>query len=152
MAIGVGGAAGAIARALVAGGVERWIASRRQDSVLAASGESLAAAVSFDPTGYRWTGTLAVNLIGCLLMGMLWRGLDHPGLPSWLRTDWARAGLLTGALGAFTTFSTFGIDLLHLFGERRVGLAAAYAGLSVALGVILVRVGHDVAGLVAGTR
>lgn len=66
-------------------------------------------------------GTLTVNVIGSLLMGLLYvflfERLD-------LATEW-RAGILIGLLGAFTTFSTFSIETLNLIeaGEQiRAGI------------------------------
>lgn len=58
-------------------------------------------------------GTLAVNVIGSLLMGMLYvLMLDRLAAGS----EW-RAFLLVGLLGAFTTFSTFSIETLLLMQE-----------------------------------
>ena len=55
-------------------------------------------------------GTLTVNVIGSLLMGLLYVFLFER---MDLSTEW-RAGVLIGLLGAFTTFSTFSIETLNL--------------------------------------
>jgi len=58
-------------------------------------------------------GTLAVNVLGSLLMGFLYVMLvDKLALgPQW------RAALLIGLLGAFTTFSTFSMETLESGGS-----------------------------------
>lgn len=54
-------------------------------------------------------GTLAVNVIGSLLMGFLsiWT------IDRLFATEWKMA-ILVGLLGAFTTFSTFSLDTFYL--------------------------------------
>ena len=74
-------------------------------------------------------GTLAVNVLGCLLMGILFvffleRLSDNTVL---------RAGVLIGVLGGFTTFSTFSIETLNLMEHGAYLKAATNAVLSVVL-------------------
>jgi CrcB protein len=54
-------------------------------------------------------GTLAVNVLGCLLMGFLSVFM----LERFASVEW-RSALLIGLLGAFTTFSTFSLETLNL--------------------------------------
>jgi CrcB protein len=56
-------------------------------------------------------GTLAVNILGSLLMGFLFVLFVERMMVS---AEW-RLGLLVGLLGAFTTFSTFSLETLALF-------------------------------------
>ncbi len=79
--------------------------------------------------------TLAVNLVGSFVMGLL--------IASALR-DTARLFLLTGMLGAFTTFSTFSIETLALVQDGRLWAAAAYVALSVVGGLLLAALGYTV--------
>jgi fluoride exporter len=87
-------------------------------------------------------GTLAANLIGGLLVGLLITWLNrHPALPPELRLL-----LITGFLGGLTTFSTFSAEVVTLFarGEHLWGLAAAAAHLfgSLALTAIGIWIVH----------
>jgi CrcB protein len=74
-------------------------------------------------------GTLAVNVLGSLLMGFLYVMLvDKLALgPQW------RAALLIGLLGAFTTFSTFSMETLNLVEAGEVVKALLNILLSVSL-------------------
>ena len=89
------------------------------------------AAVHWFGTGFPW-GTLAVNVVGSFAMGLIvelsalvW----SPGLQ-------LRAFLTVGILGAFTTFSTFSLDVAVLYERGALGLAAGYIVLSVVLSVV----------------
>jgi len=55
-------------------------------------------------------GTLAVNLIGCFLIGFLM----HVGIATTLLSRTARMMLTIGFLGAFTTFSSFSYETIRL--------------------------------------
>ena len=84
-------------------------------------------------------GTLAVNILGCLLLGMLFtmRNMDAS---RW--NDVTHSGMTVGFLGALTTFSTFGFEttrhfqnaqhglgMLNITSNLLLGLAAVYCGL-----------------------
>ncbi len=70
--------------------------------------------------GDSWPyGTLAVNLIGSFMIGFLWQLFETVTY-----TDNTRLLIFTGGLGAFTTFSTFGLESVTLLqaGRSRDGL------------------------------
>ncbi|HED17127.1 MAG TPA: fluoride efflux transporter CrcB [Gammaproteobacteria bacterium] len=74
-------------------------------------------------------GTLAVNVLGSLLMGILYILLLERVS---LSMEW-RAALQIGLLGAFTTFSTFSIETLLLIENGELSRAAVNIILSVVL-------------------
>jgi CrcB protein len=82
-------------------------------------------------------GTFVVNVLGCLMAGLL-AGLaeEHD-----LISPEARLLLFTGVLGGFTTFSAFGLETMFLLRKGEVAIAAANVGLSVALGLAALWVG-----------
>ncbi len=85
-------------------------------------------------------GTLTVNVVGCLLIGIL-AGLVTRSI---IGMD-ARAFLVVGVLGGFTTFSAFGLETVELIrrGEHFVGLSNV--ALSVALCLVAVWAGLKIA-------
>ncbi len=86
-------------------------------------------------------GTLAVNLVGCLLIGLLSGLFAGPQL---IREEY-RIGLTVGILGGFTTFSTFGLETFTLSNDGQFRLAALNVALSCGLGVAAVWLGYRAA-------
>lgn len=90
-------------------------------------------------------GTLAVNLIGCALIGLLagWLGVgvtgSTPPNPAW------RPLLIVGVLGGFTTFSAFGIETVFMLRSGHYLPAGTYVLASTVLGITLASVGYAIA-------
>lgn len=79
--------------------------------------------------GRAWpAGTLAVNVVGSLVIGFLYFWLASRGALAERTT----ALLLVGLLGGFTTFSAFSLDTLSLWLDGHPGRALAYVAASVA--------------------
>lgn len=82
-----------------------------------------------------WTafpvGTLAVNVLGSFLMGIL---AEYLALKAHMPQSW-RLFLTTGILGGFTTFSAFSLDAALLYERGKPALAAAYVLGSVILSI-----------------
>lgn len=86
-------------------------------------------------------GTLAVNVIGCLLIGLLGglaevREIMHPN---------ARMFVMVGMLGGFTTFSTFGYETFALGRDGESLLALANIAAQVVVGLFAVWAGFTLA-------
>ena len=79
-----------------------------------------------------YLATLAVNLLGCLVIGYLYASfLQRSDLPPELRS-----GLIIGFLGALTTFSSFSLDGLRLLESGQPATAFGYIGVSVMGGLL----------------
>ena len=99
LAVGLGGFLGAIARYTMGGFVDARLNTR-----------------------FPW-GTLAVNVLGCLLIGLLLGLVSGRGQLS--ISESTRLFLVTGFLGSMTTFSTFGHETIELIQQDNAGESAA---------------------------
>lgn len=119
--VGVGGFAGSVLRYAVSGAAQR-----------------VSHALS-----WPW-GTLAVNVLGCLLIGIL----SHLAVARGALTSHARALLIVGFLGGFTTFSTFSNETFGLIQIHDTGAALANLAAQVGLGLGAVWLGHAIGALI----
>ena len=91
---------------------------------------------------FPW-GTFAVNLVGCLLIGILFGLTERGGSFS----PHMKVLLITGFCGGFTTFSTFAHENYLLLNDSRFWILFLYAVLSFAFGLLLAHAGHALARL-----
>jgi fluoride exporter len=117
----VGGAVGAPSRYLV----DRWVQTWHRSA-------------------YPW-GTFAVNVMGCLVLGLVAGAVDAAEGPAWLLTL-----VGTGFCGALTTFSTFSFETVRLVEEAVVRIAVAYLAGSVAAGLAVCALGWAVGSALTG--
>ena len=83
-------------------------------------------------------GTFFINVTGCLAMGFFIT-LAFERVPT--VAPEVRLMVATGFLGAYTTFSTYGLETNVLWRDRSYSLAAFYWAGSAILGVIAVQLG-----------
>ena len=114
--VALGGALGALARY----GISGWVYDRLGEN-------------------FPW-GTLVVNLVGCLALGLVIRWLQVSAVAPEVRPF-----LTIGVLGAFTTFSTFSYETVALLQEGQWLRAGLYMGGSVVLGLIAMVAGMALA-------
>jgi CrcB protein len=119
--VGVGGFIGSVMRYLLSGYVQQY--ARGADFPL---------------------GTLAVNMIGCFVIGFL----ASLGEARGIFQDGSRAFIFVGILGGFTTFSSFGNETWDLIRGDQFMNALANIGASVILGLLAVWLGRLVAGMI----
>lgn len=115
--IAIGGSLGAVARYLFAGFVHSRI------------------------SGTFPIGTLCVNVLGCLAMGVVMGLIEDKGVlgPS------ARWIIVIGFLGSFTTLSALGYETVELLNDGQIAVAAANAVGNFALGIGAVILGRLIA-------
>jgi CrcB protein len=119
--VALGGAAGAVARYVVDG----WVSERTGGT-------------------FPW-GTLAVNLTGSFVLGLLFAlAIEGNVLPAGIRGP-----VMIGFIGAYTTFSTLMLESWRLWEDGAAGLALANAGGSAVLGLLAVVVGLTIGRAVA---
>jgi CrcB protein len=75
--------------------------------------------------GFPWT-TLAVNVIGCAVIGVFMVVITEV----WAAHRLVRPFFGTGVLGGFTTFSTYAVDIQRLVEDGRALTGLAYLGLT----------------------
>lgn len=92
-------------------------------------------------------GTLVVNVIGCLVIGLLTVLFTGPML---IREEY-RLAVLVGLLGGFTTFSTFAYETVMLTDSGQFGLAALNLLLSNGLGLTAAWLGARLAVAIYGS-
>tara|TARA_B100000586_G_C20091965_1_gene420533 strand:+ start:123 stop:500 length:378 start_codon:yes stop_codon:yes gene_type:complete len=82
------------------------------------------------------TGIIITNLIGCFLMGVMASCCDRYQISLPIKLL-----IISGGLGAFTTFSTFALETMFLVSSGKLSLAILYVLGSVIGGIILFWVG-----------
>ena len=117
-----------------------WIALAGAAGTLARYG--VGAAIGRRSDGFP-VATLLVNLVGCLALGFLVGLFTHRLQVA----DDVRIGLTVGFLGAFTTFSTFGLESVRLISDGASVMAGVYVAASVLGGLTAAW-----AGLATGSR
>jgi CrcB protein len=86
---------------------------------------------------FPW-GTMAVNLAGCFLAGVVFYLAEERSLLS----PTARTVIMIGLLGGFTTFSSYGLQTFTLLRDGEFGLATLNVAVSNVLGLLLVWAGY----------
>jgi CrcB protein len=114
--VGLGGGIGSIARYLC----QRWV-------------------MLMYPSSFPW-GTFAVNITGCLLIGIFW-GMTFK---SFAGTETWKLLLMTGLCGGFTTFSAFTLEGIGLLKEQKLLVFFTYILASMAIGLLATYAGMKI--------
>lgn len=112
------------------GGVCRYLLSRVVQTAMVAS------------SAFPW-GTLAVNVLGCFLIGLFYGLFDRYSLPAFVSPH-IRLLLTVGFCGGFTTFSTFINENYLLFQSSNISLVLGYVALSIVIGFLFLYTGYAI--------
>jgi CrcB protein len=85
-------------------------------------------------------GTLVINLVGCLLMGIAFQKVESAQFTS----EAGKLFVLTGLLGAFTTYSAFSLEAFNLLKESLFAQAAIYLGAHLFIGLAAIWAGMQI--------
>jgi CrcB protein len=116
--------------------------------LLVALGGAIGSVARFKMSGWvlhatpNWrfpAGTLAVNLLGCLIAGLL----AGVAVKQDVFSPDARVFLFTGLLGGFTTFSAFGLETLLLLKRGETAVAVANVVVSIVVGLLVAWLGYE---------
>ena len=119
--VGLGGALGSIGRYLISG----WV-------------QTVTKSIQFP------YGTLAVNLVGCFVIGFLAQLAETRGV----FTSESRLFVFVGILGGFTTFSSFGNETFNLARDGEIWSSLMNIGANVVIGLFAVWLGRTLAYLI----
>lgn len=116
--------------------------------ILLAAGGAIGTLLRYSLSGFTYRffngvfpwGTLAVNLSGSFIIGLLWGFFEIENISSNVRNF-----IFIGILGGFTTFSTFALECLNLFRDGEIKLALTNILASNIFGVLLVFLGFIIA-------
>ncbi len=117
--IGVGGFIGAVLRYLISGYIQ-----------------NLSNSISFP------YGTLGVNILGCLMIGLFSHIIERIGIGIEFRLL-----IIIGLLGSFTTYSTFANETMNLLENKRILIALININAHILLGLSAVFIGQMIASL-----
>jgi CrcB protein len=93
---------------------------------------------------FPW-GTMVINVSGSFILGVMFAVLVERNIGS----TTLRVALMTGLMGAYTTFSTFSLETFRLLEDGATGSALANIGVSVLLGLLGVWLGVTIGRAVA---
>ncbi|MDB5197559.1 MAG: putative fluoride ion transporter CrcB [Flaviaesturariibacter sp.] len=82
-------------------------------------------------------GTLAVNIVGCLIIGILWAFFSRTNVQ-----ETTRLLLMTGFCGGFTTFSAFTYEGVQMLTQGRLIPFVLYTSISVIVGLVATFAGY----------